>query len=443
MEEKEDGLSIGEIFHVIFIKKWLLLVVTLAIAIVGMVFVQFIYNPSSIEYETTFQIKFPDVYTTSDDERFYPDGQEFLYQEFISLENLQRAKDKDESFKSINIEKMKYKNDISIQEYEITINEEPVKMQIYSIYILKKYFVNEEQAVNFFDALINVPRDVIIEKIETIEYDKSLKQFNLVKDYESKVNSLISQKDSIIAKYNTLITKYSTAQSILLEDGNKLAINEALTEVESYFIRYDLNGLLVEIEENGYVNPDDIEYYVTIENNKASLVRERTINESKIENLNAQYKKIVELSGNQTIIIQDIMSSINELTCRNAEIDYIITNVYDKILNTRDENNNDEVYQEKLRKFDERLTTYYNKLIEFTDTYKKFEINSYKENTKILVSAGSVITSAGGFNVLLALAVFLVVGFIIGCGVNLCLDMPSYLKNKNNEKKEKKEEITE
>ncbi len=439
MEEKEEGLSIGEIFHVIFIKKWLLLAVTLVVAIIGMVFVQFIYNPGSVEYETTFQVKFPDNYTTSNDERFYPDGQEFLYQEFISLENLQKAKDKDESFKSIDIEKMKYKNDISIQEYEITINEQPVKMQIYSIYILKKYFATEQQAVNFFDALIHVPRDIIIEKSESIEHDKHLKQFNLVKDYDSKVNSLIDQKENIINQYNELISKYSTAQAILLEGGNKLSISEALSEVESYFTRYDLKGLLVEIEENGYVNPSDTEYYVTIENNKASLVREKTINEAKIVNLNEQYKKMIELSGNQTIIIQDIMASINELTSRNAEIDYTINNVYDKILNNRDIHNNDSVYQEKLKSFDERLTAHYNKLLEFTETYKKFSVNSYKENTKILVSAGSVITSAGGFNVILALAVFLVVGFVVGCGVNLCLDMPAYLKNKKNEENEKEE----
>ncbi len=443
MEEKENGLSFSEIFHVIFIKKWLLLAVTLVVTVIGVALVQFIYNPSSVEYETTFQVKFPDNYSTSNDNRFYPDGQEFLYQEFISLENLQKAKDKDISFKSIDIEKMKYKNDISIQEYEITINEQPVKMQTYSIYILKKYFANEQQAINFFDALIHVPKDVIIEKSELIEYDKNLKQFNLVKDYDSKVNSLIGQKEYIINQYNSLISKYSTAQSILLEGGNKLSISEALSEIESYFTRYDLKGLLVEIEENGYVNPNDVDYYTTIENYKASLVREKTINEAKIANLNEQYKTIIDLSGNQTIIIQDIMSNINDLTSRNAEIDYMITNVYDKILNNRDNHDNDPIYQEKLRLFDERITTHYNKLIEFTDTYKKFSVNSYEENTKILVSAGSIITSTGGINIILAFLVFLVVGFVVGCGVNLCIDMPAYLKNKNDKEKENKEEITE
>ena len=50
MEEKEEGISIGEIFHVIFIKKWLLLAITILVALVGVVFFQFLYKPVQEEY---------------------------------------------------------------------------------------------------------------------------------------------------------------------------------------------------------------------------------------------------------------------------------------------------------------------------------------------------------------------------------------------------------
>ncbi|MDE6407795.1 MAG: hypothetical protein K2K50_04245, partial [Anaeroplasmataceae bacterium] len=99
MEEKEEGLSFGEIFHVLFIKKWLLLAVTIAITLLGVIFVQFLYNPGRIEYQATFEIKFPDAFKQENDTtRHYPDGTEFLYQELISLNNLKKAQAKDEKF---------------------------------------------------------------------------------------------------------------------------------------------------------------------------------------------------------------------------------------------------------------------------------------------------------------------------------------------------------
>ena len=44
MEEKEDGLTLGEIFHVILIKKWILLAVTVLVMLFGVIFVQVLYN---------------------------------------------------------------------------------------------------------------------------------------------------------------------------------------------------------------------------------------------------------------------------------------------------------------------------------------------------------------------------------------------------------------
>ncbi|MDE7384237.1 MAG: hypothetical protein K2M84_00615, partial [Anaeroplasmataceae bacterium] len=184
MEEKEEGLSLGEIFHVLFIKKWLLLAVTLVITLFGVIFVQFLYNPGKVEYQATFQVKFPDAFKVENDStRHYPDGTEFLYQELISLDNLKKAQAKDESFASINVEKMKRNNGISIQEYEATINNEPVKTEIYSIFILKKYFSSSEQAADFFEALIDIPVETILEKSKLIDYDRYLKQFDSLSDY--------------------------------------------------------------------------------------------------------------------------------------------------------------------------------------------------------------------------------------------------------------------
>lgn len=432
MEEKEEGLSFSELFHVIFIRKWLLLSISLIVMLIGMMAIIFVYNPRNVEYKMTFQIKFPDELSTSNNQRFYPDGTEFLYQEFISLDYLQRAKDSNEMFSSIDIEKMKYSNHISIEEYEAVINNTTIKTQTYSIYIMKKYFSSDSQAINFFKALANVPAEMIIEKSRAIDYNKNLNKYDLVKDYSAKIDLLIAQKELIVEEYEKLISKYSTSQEIYLNDDSKISISYAISEVEAYFTQYDLDGLLVEVEENGYVDSANTEYYENIENKRRTLLREKEINDAKISNLKKEYKDLISLSGSSTIVIQDIMGSIDKLATRNAEIDYTIDNVYDKILNNRDNLANDSEYQAALTSFAERLVGVYNKTVEFTDILKAFKVNSYEQNTKVLISAGSIITAQGGFSVGGAFFVFLLSGFLVGAIVNLSLDMPPYLRKKRN-----------
>lgn len=434
MEEKEeDGLSLGEIFHVLFIKKWLLLAITLIVMLIGVIFVQFLYNPGKVEYQSTFEIKFPDAFKVEDDDtRHYPDGTEFLYQELISLENLKKAQAKDESFSSIDVEKMKKNNGISIQEYEATINNEPVKLQIYSIYILKSYFKSDEQAADFFQALINIPVETILEKSKSIDYDRFLKQFELLDDYAAQMDILINQKNLIIQNYDQLIKNYSTAHTVTLKDGTTKSISEAQSDIEGYFTRYDLEAMKSEVELNGYVYPNS-EFLINVQNRLADLERELEKNNRKLESLQEQIKNISGEEG-QTIIIQGLVSEISKVTEQNAEIETAIKD-YNRYLNASKEPG----YAEKLANFETRLNSHYAKLQEFTELYSAFNNEIYEINAKALISAGSVVVENGGFNVLIALVIFLVVGFVLAGCLNLCLDLPKYLK----EKKKSKEEIEE
>ncbi|MCM1131119.1 MAG: hypothetical protein NC310_03410 [Roseburia sp.] len=438
MEEKDEGISLGEIFHVIFIKKWLLLAITIAVMLVGVLFVELLYNPGRTYYQATFQIKFPDAFKVVDenivdDTRHYPDGTEFLYEEIVSMEFLKKAQSKSEEFLKINVEKMKKENDISIQEYEAIINNESVKTQIYTIYISKKYFSSKDQAADFFETLINIPTEIVLEKSKTIDYDRYLKQFTLVDDYATQMDILINQKDLIISNYESLITKYSTAHSITLEAGTK-SISEAQSDIESYFMRYDLSAMKNEVEHNGYVKPDS-EFLITIRNRKTQLERELAENNLKLENLNNQIKGLAGYEG-QTLIIQDLISEISKITERNAIIQYTIDEVYNRYLDEVKE----PAYQENLENFVSRMNEHYEKLMEFTDIYAAFNNEIYETNTKAIISAGSVIVEEGGISLLITLAVTLVAGFVLGCCLNLCLDLPKFLKEKKQAKEEKPEE---
>ncbi|MDE6655808.1 MAG: hypothetical protein K2J85_02320, partial [Anaeroplasmataceae bacterium] len=347
-----------------------------------------------------------------------------------------RYREKNESFSSINIEKMKKNNDIMIQEYEALINEIPVKTGIYSIFILKKYFSSVEQATDFFIALLEVPEDTILEKSKLIDYDRYLKQFDLVEDYASQMDILINQKNLIIRNYDSLIDKYSNAHKITLADGTTKTISEAQSEIESYFTRYDLEAMKNEVEQNGYIQPDS-EYLITVQNRKAQLERELAENNLKLKNMNDQIQGLSGSEG-QTLIIQDIISEISKITERNAVIEYTIENVYEKYINASKEPG----YAEKLAAFENRLNTHYKKLQEFTDAYAAFNNEIYETNTKVIVSAGSTIVQKGGLNILIALAAFLVIGLVLGCALNLVLDLPKYLKEKKKPLAQEAEEET-
>ncbi|MDE6945607.1 MAG: hypothetical protein K2P14_00280 [Anaeroplasmataceae bacterium] len=423
MEEREDGISLGEIFHVIFKKKWLLLGITIAFMLIFVVIVEAFYNPGKEEYQANFEIRYPNQETNR-----YPDGSEFLYKEFISIENLELAQKKDTSFSAIDISKMRYKNDISITEIETVINNVPVKTGVYEIKILKSYFENETQAIKFFQALINVPVDKVLQASKDLDYNYNLLQFSGAGDYISQINYLDAQKNMILENYNKLIDTYSNNYMITMADGTTKKMSAAMGDVSNYFSTNSLSALRVEVEQYGLMK-ENSDYKKEIEAEITSLQREKSLNLLQIENLHKEIDRLTgQLNGTITdAAFQPIVEELTKLSKRNAEIDHLITNVYDVYLQN---NEKDPTYLEKIKSFEERLNTHYEKLVEFTNIYQEFYLSIYETQSKALVSAGSIITSTGGISVFLTLGASLVLGILVGCCVNLILDLPKYLRSK-------------
>ena len=84
--EEEKGISIGEIFKVIFKRIWWLVAATAAVMIVFVCVVQFWYNPNKQSYSASFVIRLPS-------DNAYPDGTTLRMSDSVLLENLQIIKD--------------------------------------------------------------------------------------------------------------------------------------------------------------------------------------------------------------------------------------------------------------------------------------------------------------------------------------------------------------
>lgn len=429
MEEKEEGISLGEIFHVVFIKKWLLLGISVAVMLLGVIVLVAFYNPGKEVYQMEFELRFPNY-----EERVFPDGKEVIYSEFISYENLTKAKQKSEEFSKIDTDKIVAKNHIQITEKEIVENNQTVQTGKYTIKVLKKYFSSEKQASDYLQAVANLPIDYVLETSRKIDYYYNLKQASAAGDYLSEIESLNAQRELLLTEYDYLIEKYTNGYSILV-NNEELTINNAKLEIETYFSQNKtLSSMKTEVEMNGYIKPNSSFLY-EIERKKDDLERESNLNKEKITALEKQIKAFYEQNTSGIVTdaaLKSLFDEITTLTLRNAEIKYTIENVYNKYT----DHSQVADYDAKVISFDADLKKHYDNLKKFTDTFDSFSKDIYNKNSYVVYSYGSHIISNGGLNPLLGVVAFLILGFVLGCCVNLSLDMPKYLKNKRKEQEQ-------
>lgn len=434
MEEKEEGISLGEIFHVIFIKKWLLLAITVLVMLAGIILVQAFYNPSKEVYVTTFEIRYPDSdikRNPDSDIKRYPDGTEFVYREFISYENLVKAKASSPDFESIDIDKISTRNAISIVEEEYVDNTVTVKTGLYIITVSKKYFKTPELASSFINALVNVPVDYIVTTSKDMDFGYHLHLFDGAGDYLSQIEALEKQKNLLLENYKVLIENYSSGYKTTLADQTEKTLVVARTELESYFSRNSLEALITEVKANGYIKAENANYKSSIEKKIEELEIEHSLNDTTLDAYHKELDTLKNILSTSQSLVTDsallpIMEEISKLTKRNAEIEHLIEMVYKPYL--REEL--DATYDEDLLEFQKKLNTHYAELKKFTSVYHSFSDSIYADNSKVVFDNGTVITESGGINILIALVGCLVVGFVVGCCLNLALDLPKFLKSK-------------
>lgn len=419
MEQKEEGISLGEIFHVMFIKKWLLLGITVVVMIIGVILIELVYNPSKEMYVIEYELDFPDSELSK-----YPDGKNVNYSEFISLTNLQAVKDSKDDYESIDVERIADRNEISISQ-EVEYFNNSVLSKKYTIVVPQKYFSSTDQAKSFLSDLVEQPIEYVITAGKALRYDFYLLLANNASDYVTQINNLVLQRDLLINGYEDLIETYGNG---FIVDGQTL--NQAYIELTQYFNNNRIETLPIEVTQNGYLK-EGSDFVESIRRQKSELLLEKQLNESKIQSLEDQIKSIIKLldgTTGQTFVdtISPIINQITALSTRNSEIEHIVSEEYDHYLDNYESGDS-----EKNKEFDNRINQYTAKIANFTKTYSVFRNEIYKEYSYVVYSNSSKIVGDGGLNLIIGVIGSLVLGFIVGCCVNLIIDLPPYLKNKN------------
>lgn len=425
MEEnkrEDEGISLIELIHIIFIRKWILLGVTLGIFILSIVFSSVILNKKKEYYSVTFSLEYPESSNYK-----YPDGTSFNYRKIISYDNLIHTSESNQKFKNIDIDSLYEKNAIQIAELTKTVNGNTVPSGEYTLAAKAKYFNSRDVAKEFLRDLTNVPIVKVNEIIANMDYDSNLSNYSNSTVYESQIDYLVAQRDFIINGYNNLINYFSSGLMVasIKDDNNKTkTLKEYLSEVEIYFDNNKIDSLKSELDANGYVK--DSSYLETIVLRRDLLIKEKGENEKKIEALTLQLRNLVNdvYSGSSlNPSYESFNNQIAELTTTNVELDSQI-----ELLNKYINESGSVSTSDKLA-FEAKLDNYYKALVEFTNTYKSVVKSTYKENSNVDYYYNSVVILEGSVKTLYVAILGLVGGFAVASVIILIMDLPKYKKN--------------
>ena len=420
MEEyKDEGLSIGEIFKVIYKRLGVVLALTASIMTIGVLAVAIIVNPLITSYSIRFTVDYP-----GSESMRYPDGTVFRYKEIISRENLEAVSGSDDDFESINAEAL-YENDA------ITITEESTpdsSARKYVIMAKSRYFDDVEIATSFIRALAESPVRYVNSAMGAIDYAVYLTSYESadVKTYEEKIDFLADQRDYIVKKYDNLIDVFSEDYTVL---GKTLATYQQ--NAKNAFCEDDEALLRNELDANLYVlgmSKRELESQKTIlqkEHDSNSIARIAL--EEKRSELVAELARQGILSSSENLLAP-YNNKIVEYVDRNAQIEQEIADVENKIANLDSESNDKTAFENKMDEYKSALE-------DATEKYKSVSATVYSGESETVFDSYSV-KEEGNLGLPIAFLISLLLGLVASSVIVCAMDLPKYIRDKKQPKTE-------
>lgn len=406
--EEERGVSIGEIFKVIFKRLWWVIGVTAAFMLVFVLLIQFWYNKNNRNYVVNYNISFPNSGTG-----YYPDGTAFRLSDLVTPKTLNEIKASDERFASIDVEEMYVNDDITIEVVDpsTTTKQEPSYI---SLQMSVKYFTDTKQAAAFIRAVAEYPINHAMDLINQADHLVNLKAFDNSKTYGEQLAYLQAQLGYVDAKYSSLISLYGQYYSV-----NGVTLAEYKMLLNKVFDSTDYANLVNELNTRYYVKDKD-RFRQNYETEIEALNKEKRHNLTKIENLEEARDKVYQ-SGSTATDVETFNAQIVSLVNRNSQIDIELEEIQEKL------DRLDAIDTQAQTDFENKLQAVYDDLKEQTEIYEDIRVAVYEEKSVITYKSNKIKVS-GGLNIIIAAALGAIIGFV-GVGAVICIiDMPKYLK---------------
>ena len=431
---EEYGITIGELFKVIFKRIWWVIGVTVAVMAVAVLLVQLWYNPEERQYAISYDIRFPNSSSGQ-----YPNGTELRVSDSILIDSLNNIKngtcsegdDNACDFSDIDIEGMVNNDAISITAITSETNEsgEPT-ITGYRLTVSTKYFKDREQATAFIKKVAQYPVDKAQYIVENALYTYNLTQYDTGTSYEAKIASLINQKNYVMGIYDFIKSNYGEAYRPL--GSSDKTISDYITEANNIFDSRIQNAYYNTVTANYYIW--DTETFKLTANNSIATTRIEIANNEAI--ISALEAKIAELdkNGNSFDRIEAYHEKIASYVEKNAQLENKIKTTEETLAKIELYETDPDAIAAKAE-FDAQLDRTRDKLANLTDTAKSLQIATYRNESMVLY-VNNVIETEGGINIILAAVIGAVLGFVIVSAVILIKDLPEYKRRKYGNKAE-------
>ena len=441
VEEEKEGISIGDIFKKIWHAKITLGVSFVAILVLGVFGIHYLYTKPNQIYtgSVTYQFK-------GSTEGLYPNGTTFDYRTMIEPEQLEAIKNSKEEYANINIDKMLENNAISVSLLTgQTTNEngETVTVDLpnyVSIQCSASYFDNETQAKNFLKDVLDAPSNLANSLYEAIDFESNLTLADVSLTYEDQIDYLILQRDLVIENYEELSSVFG--RNAYTDKNSTSTITQTLTSIKSFFTTNNLSSLQTLATNEQYVKSAQEGEITQLTNELNRLVAEYNSNLNQINNLQTEWDKITNSGSTIISSPNDFLTAIYELTTANSKLYDRIETLSQKLgytLSTSsgklvlNKNEGEQTYKEATESFKTQLDTITTNLTTYTEQLQLTTDYLYTNYAKPIYTLTSVVEISGGLNIILNGAISFVVAAILACviaGIKGNIDIKKEEKNK-------------
>ena len=420
--DEEQGVSFFEFMSVIFGRKLLLLIVSVATFVASSVGVIFYHNSVS-----TYQAEFNYSSKGLAQGKYY-DGSYFDIRDLVTVDKLNQYKAEHEELNKLDMKKIyrdgikslthdvKYVENVNINTQDNTV-ERLIDEDSFKIVINKKY-LSRTQAQVLVEAIANEAVVISRQISETADYGQYLKFYTATNAFDKKIEYIGAQLKLIDDKYDNLLKEYGDA---IVSSGDR--ISDSKLRLDNYFGEeaIGVSELQSELNANGFVKNDPT-YKSELENKKEALQREKAVCEQNITAFNNQIDTLLTgASGGQinTVELEKYNEAIIELITKSNELNEKINVLTAKIANF---GRTDAEYVTKLADFEKKVEDAYNFLAAETTTYSNIEKEVVKKDTVVYFAKYNIVEQKSPISLIVLLVIAAVGSFVVGLLVNLIID---------------------
>lgn len=386
--EENNGTTLGDILKPILKVKWLVLIITAVITLVGTLIINFAYNPTDTYYSMDFSLLLPEddgnvIYT-------YPDGKKMHFADIVAADALAEVKQSDpDKYKDIDVVKIIDKSAIGIaRNVTIRDSENAVPEVTYTITLKSQFVKDYNLARQFLTELASRPIKYLssLETNHFVYFDLSEK----ADDYESELELLEAQLDYVLNEFQKLSETYGEN----FKAGGK-SISAHVNEIIAYKDKDRLGSLAIKVREEGILKNESVisEYEMKLKD----LTKQRDLAQATLDNLlstgNSSQGNVIYVDAAVIKQQSDLVESLKQ------QIETVTKYITDK--------NVDSTFETRYIKTERDI------IKEYTETLKTVASEAYVKSSAVTFLSVNAVVREGGISLVVSILISLFIGVVI------------------------------